>query len=190
VPVPVPEDYGPSFPISLYGASKLACEGLLSAFAHCFGLQVWIFRFGNVVGPRGTHGAALDFVKKLERDPSRLEVLGDGQQRKPYLHVTDCTAGMLHGLDHASERFNYYNLGPPDTTCVAEIAELVVREMGLGGASIEYTGGARGWPGDVPRSFLVPDKLARLGFRCRYTSRQAVELAVRELVAERRAAQP
>jgi UDP-glucose 4-epimerase len=188
VPTPVPEDFGPAFPISLYGASKLACEGLISAFVHCFGLQAWIFRFGNVVGPRGTHGAALDFIKKLERDPSRLPVLGDGQQRKPYLHVHDCVAGMLHGFDHASAPLNCFNLGPPDVTTVAEIAECVRAEMGLPDACIEYAGGDRGWPGDVPRSFLQPDRLAALGFRVRFASSQAMRLAVRELVAERRAA--
>ena len=187
VPVPVPEDYGPAFPISLYGASKLACEGLLSAFNHCFGVQVWIFRFGNVIGPRGTHGAALDFVKKLEKDPRRLEVLGDGEQRKPYLHVADCVDGMLFGLERAPASFNYFNLGPPDTTRVADIARIVIEEMGLEGVEIVFGGGDRGWPGDVPRSFLVPDKLAALGFRVRHGSGEAVRLAVRELVREWRA---
>jgi len=184
VATPVPEDFGPSLPISLYGASKLASEGLLSAFSHCFGLKVWIFRFGNVMGPRGTHGAALDFVKKLERDPTRLEVLGDGEQRKPYLHVSDCVAGILFGFDHADDALNYFNLGPPDATAVKDIAHIVIEEMGLAGARIEFTGGQRGWPGDVPRSFLQPDKLAALGFRVRYSSDQAVRLAVRDLVRE------
>jgi UDP-glucose 4-epimerase len=184
VPVPVGEDHGPCFPISLYGASKLACEGLISSYVHCFGLQAWIYRFGNVIGPRGTHGAALDFVKKLERDATRLEVLGDGEQRKPYLHVSDCVAGMLFGFTHAQAELNYFNLGPPDTTRVADIARIVVEEMGLSGVEIVFGGGDRGWPGDVPRYFLLPDKLAELGFRVRHGSDEAVRRAVRDLVAE------
>jgi UDP-glucose 4-epimerase len=184
VPDPVAEDHGPMLTISLYGASKLASEGLVSAFAHCFGMQNLIYRFGNVVGPRGTHGAALDFIKKLEVTPSRLEVLGDGTQAKPYLHVSDCVAGILYGLDHTDSELSYFNLAPPDVTSVAQIARLVVEEMKLD-ARIEFTGGARGWPGDVPKSRLQPDKLAALGFRVSRSSDEAVRQAVRELVRER-----
>ncbi len=186
---PVGEDHGPLFPISLYGASKLASEGLVSAFASCFQMKGWVFRFGNVVGPRGTHGAILDFIKKLEQDPTRLEVLGDGRQAKPYLHVNDCVAGILFGLAHAEAELNCFNLSPRDTTSVTEIAELVVEEMGLKGkARIEYSGGNRGWPGDVPRSRLKPDKLEALGFAVSNTSAAAIRRSIRELVAERRAA--
>jgi UDP-glucose 4-epimerase len=187
LPQALGEDHGPLFPISLYGASKLASEGLVSAFASCFGMKGWIFRFGNVVGPRGTHGAILDFIKKLERDPTRLEVLGDGRQNKPYLHVSDCVAGILFGLESSTQELNCYNLAPPDSTSVKEIAELVVEEMGLGGkARIEYTGGSRGWPGDVPKSRLKPEKLRALGFAVRHTSTDAVRMSIRELVHERR----
>ena len=177
------DDLG-KLPISLYGASKLAGESLVSAYVECFGLQAWIFRFGNVVGPRGTHGAALDFLRKLQKTPDELEVLGDGTQSKPYLYVTDCADGMLFGLDHASERLNVYNLAPPDTTSVARIAELCVKSSPQTGARIRYTGGDRGWPGDVPRSRMSPDKLAALGFRVRCTSDQAVERAVTALARE------
>ena len=184
---PVGEDHGPMLPISLYGASKLASEGLVSAFSHCFGIRGLIFRFGNVVGPRGTHGAALDFIKKLEATPTRLEVLGDGSQAKPYLHVSDCVAGILFGVDHVEDPLGWFNLCPDDVTSVREIAETVVAELGLSGtARIDYTGGARGWPGDVPKSRLRPDKLAALGFRVRMGSTAAVRRAIRELVAERR----
>jgi UDP-glucose 4-epimerase len=182
---PVDEKHGPLHPISLYGASKLACEGLTAAFAHCFDQRGIIFRFGNVVGSRGTHGAALDFIKKLELTPSRLEVLGDGRQAKPYLHVSDCVAGILFGVAQARGPLDCFNLAPPDVTTVSEIAEAVIAEMGLE-ARIEYTGGDRGWPGDVPRSRLLPDKLAKLGFRVRMSSTEAVRCAVAELVRERR----
>ena len=182
---PVAEDHGPLNPISLYGATKLASEGLASAFAHCFGQRAVVFRFGNVVGGRATHGAALDFVKKLEATPTRLEVLGDGRQAKPYLHVSDCVAGIIYGVTHAPGPFDCFNLAPEDVTSVREIATAVVEELGLD-ARIDYTGGDRGWPGDVPRSRLKPDKLARLGFRVRMRSTEAIRLAISEIVRERK----
>lgn len=175
-----------ALPISLYGASKLAGEAMVSAFVECFGLTARVFRFGNVVGPRGTHGAALDFLRKLARERTFLEVLGDGRQAKPYLFVTDCADGMLFGLDHApaSERLAVYNLAPEGTTTVARIAELCVAASPYPGAEIRFTGGDRGWPGDVPRSRMNPGKLAALGFRVRRSSDEAVEAAVRALAGE------
>ncbi|MDI3288237.1 NAD-dependent epimerase/dehydratase family protein [Polyangium sp. 15x6] len=171
-------------PISLYGASKLAGEALISAFVECFGLHATIFRFGNVVGPRGTHGAALDFLKKLRDRKIELEVLGDGRQSKPYLHVSDCADGMLFGLDHAEERLGLYNLAPPDQTSVARIAELCVKASPYPDATIRFTGGDRGWPGDVPRSSMSPDKLAAKGFRVRHSSDDAVRMAIEALARE------
>jgi len=171
-------------PISLYGASKLAGEGLLGAYVECFGLSGFICRFGNVVGSRGTHGAILDFCKKLKDHPEYLDVLGDGHQAKPYLHVTDCADGILFVLDHAKERLNVYNLAPPDTTSVRRIAELCVATSPFRHARIEYSGGSQGWRGDVPVSRLTPDKLATLGFRVRNSSDRAVELAVAEVARE------
>lgn len=171
-------------PISLYGASKLACESLISAFAECFGLQAWIFRFGNVVGPRGTHGAALDFFKKLKATPGELEVLGDGTQAKPYVFVTDCVDGILFGLERAQDRLNVHNIAPPDFTSVSRIAELCVASSPNPSARIRYTGGDRGWPGDVPKSRLDPAKLAALGWRVRHGSDQAVQQAVLALARE------
>jgi UDP-glucose 4-epimerase len=177
------EDLG-NLPISLYGASKLAGEALISAFVECFGLAATIFRFGNVVGPRGTHGAALDFLKKLRDKKTELEVLGDGRQSKPYLHVSDCADGMLFGLDHASEGLGIYNLAPPDQTSVARIAQMCVRASPYPDATIRFTGGDRGWPGDVPRSRMSPSKLAGLGFRVRHTSDEAVRMAIEALARE------
>ncbi|MFT3773196.1 MAG: NAD-dependent epimerase/dehydratase family protein [Minicystis sp.] len=173
-----------NLPISLYGASKFAGEALIAAFVECFGLTARIYRFGNVVGPRGTHGAALDFLKKLRDRKTELEVLGDGRQSKPYLFVTDCVAGMLFGLDHAEGKIDIFNLAPPDATSVARIAELCVAASPYPDAAIRYTGGDRGWPGDVPRSRMDPAKLAALGFRVSLTSDQAVERAVAALARE------
>lgn len=171
-------------PISLYGASKFACEGLISAFVECFGLSAWIYRFGNVVGPRGTHGAALDFLNKLKLNGEELEVLGDGRQSKPYVHVNDCVGGVLYGLEHASERLNVYNIAPPDFTSVRRIAELCIAASPYPRARIRYTGGDRGWPGDVPHSRLNAEKLNALGYRVSLTSDQAVEAAVRALAVQ------
>ncbi len=174
-------------PISLYGASKLAGEALVSAYAECFGIRGTIFRFGNVVGPRGTHGAALDFLKKLRDRHDELEVLGDGLQSKPYLHVSDCVAGLMFGLDaevRGNAHCEIFNLAPPDQTTVRRIAELVVVLSPYPSARIRFTGSNRGWRGDVPRSSMLPDKLAARGFRVRHTSDEAVRLAVRALVRE------
>jgi UDP-glucose 4-epimerase len=171
-------------PISLYGASKLAGEALVSAFVECFGLRGYIFRFGNVVGPRGTHGAALDFLGKLRDKKTELEVLGDGKQSKPYLFVTDCVDGMLFGLDRATDHLNVFNLAPLDATSVARIAELCVAASPYKDAAIRYTGGDRGWPGDIPRSRMDPARLAALGFRVRHSSDEAVALAVAALARE------
>jgi UDP-glucose 4-epimerase len=172
-------------PISLYGASKFAGEAMISAFVECFGLEGYICRFGNVVGPRGTHGAILDFCKKLKSHPEFLDVLGDGRQAKPYLHVTDCAAGILHVLDNArNEKPAIFNLAPPDSTSVKRIAELCVAASPNPSARIDYGGGAQGWPGDVPKSLIKPDKLAALGFRVRHTSDEAVKISVGEVARE------
>ena len=183
-PEPCAEQDLGHLPISLYGASKLAGEALVSAYVECFGLQGRIFRFGNVVGPRGTHGAALDFLKKLERSPAELEVLGDGRQAKPYVYVTDCVDGILFGLDHAQAKLDVFNIAPPDVTSVSRIAELCVLVSPYPEARVRYTGGERGWRGDVPRSQLDARKLARLGFRLGRSSDEAVRAAVAALARE------
>ncbi len=181
---PCAEDDLGSLPISLYGASKFAGEALVSSYVECFGLRGSIVRFGNVVGPRGTHGAILDFLKKLKEHPEYLDVLGDGRQSKPYLHVTDCAAGVLFVFDNASEPLAIYNLAPPDFTSVKRIAELCVQYSPSPNARIEYGGGAQGWPGDVPVSRVIGDKLNALGFKLSSTSDAAVELAVKAVASE------
>jgi UDP-glucose 4-epimerase len=171
-------------PISLYGASKLAGEAMINAYVEAFGFTAYVCRFGNVVGPRGTHGAILDFCRKLKAHPDYLDVLGDGTQAKPYLHVTDCAAGLLYVHDHAKERYNVYNLAPPDNTSVKRLAELCVQASPFPNAKIMFGQGQQGWRGDVPVCLFKPDKLAALGFRVRYTSDQASALAVREIARE------
>lgn len=183
---PTPESYGPIFPISLYAASKLACEGLITAYAHNYGIRAWIFRFGNIVGPLPTHGVIHDFVLKLKQDPTRLEMLGDGTQAKPYVDVDDCLDGMMFGHAHAAERFNCYNLAVDDRTSVNEIASVVIREMGLSEQAVEVVRGPgkRGWQGDVPYVNLDTSRMRALGWAPRLNSRQAVERCVKAVVAQ------
>ncbi len=180
----IKEDDGPCLPISFYGASKLASEGLISAFCHNFNFQAWIFRFANIVGSRGTHGVLVDFIRKLKENPRELLILGDGRQSKPYLEVHDCVEGMLFGLENAGDELNYFNLTSSDSISVREIAEIVVEAMGLEGAAFKYTGRDRGWTGDVPRVRMDPSKLSALGWKPRLNSKQAVTKAAQDLVKE------
>ena len=180
--ISIPENYGPLFPISFYGASKLACESLISAFCHNFGFQAWIFRFANVIGKNGTHGAAFDFIKKLKKNPKELEILGDGKQAKPYLNVKECVDGIIYGTKKANDQLNYFNLTCQGATNVKKIAEAVVKEMGLKKVRFKYTGGKRGWKGDVPQVRLDSKKINKLGWKTKLTSDQAVKTGVRDLV--------
>jgi len=178
----LPENYGPTLPISLYGAGKLGAEGLISAFCGTFDFQTWMYRFANIVGARGTHGVIVDFVEKLRKNKKELEILGDGKQCKPYLYVSDCVDGILYGFTHSSERMNLFNLSCDTTTTVTRIAELVVEEMGLHDVTFKYTGGVRGWKGDVPRFQLDAKKINTLGWRATLTSDQAVRKAIRDVL--------
>jgi len=181
-PIAIPENYGPTLPISLYGAGKLAAEGLISAFCGTFDFQAWILRFANVVGIRGTHGVIVDFIDKLKKKPHELEILGDGKQKKPYLHATDVVDGILFVFDHSNEQINLFNIGCDSNTTVTRIAEMVVEEMGLKNVKFKYTGGKRGWAGDVPRFQLSIEKIKKLGWKPRYTSDEAVRKAIREIL--------
>ena len=182
--IPTSEDYGPLLPISLYGASKLACEGLISAFCHNYGMQAWMFRFANIGGRHGTHGAIVDFIRKLRADSTRLQILGDGKQAKPYLHVSECVGGMIHGWQHSSEQVNYFNLGCEGATPVSELARYVIAAAGLKNVAFDFTGGSRGWPGDVPQVRLDCSKMEGIGWKARMTSNEAVQRAAMELVEE------
>ena len=177
---PITESQSPQ-PISLYGATKLSCEVMISAFQHLFDMQCWIFRFANIVGAktrkRGSTVIA-DFVRKLQADPSRLEILGNGRQLKSYLLSQECVDAMLYIVEHAKAPFNIYNLGCRDAITVDEIARIVVEKMNLTGVKFTRTGTEGGWPGDVPRFILDVSKLNQLGWEAQHTSREAVESAV------------
>jgi len=185
-PRPTPEDYAPLEPISIYGSSKLADEALLSTYTHSYGMTAWCFRFANIVGPRQRGNVIPDFVEKLLDDPETLEILGDGRQEKSYLHVTECVDAICHVVEHAADDLNVYNLGTRTTTSVTRIADIVADEMGLDPA-YTYTGGDRGWTGDVPKMRLSIEKLSALGWEPSQSSDEAVRRATEELVAELRA---
>ncbi len=182
---PTPETVGPLLPISLYGAGKLACEGLISAYCHLFGMRAWMFRFGNVVGPRMGHGIIHDFIEKLRRNPGELEILGDGNQEKNYFLVEDCIGGILFTMRHANGGCcDVFNLGCESTIKARDIASIVVEEMGLKEVALRYTGGSRGWPGDVPVVIYDVSKMKRLGWQASHTSEEAVRTAVRRILGK------
>jgi UDP-glucose 4-epimerase len=180
----VDEEFGPLIPVSTYGASKLGCEAMLAAYAHMFGIHAVVFRFANVVGSRQTHGVTYDFVRRLLEDPERLRILGDGGQSKSYIHVSDVVAAMLTLTDRGWAGFEIFNAGTGDYVTVTEIADLVVERMGLTGVRYEYTGGARGWKGDVPVVRFRSDKLAALGWRCARSSTEALLDSIDANIAE------
>lgn len=181
--LPTPEDYGPLLPISPYGAAKLAGEAAIASYCGTYGFRSWIFRFGNVVGPRLSHGVIRDFAAALGRDASKLTILGDGRQQKSYLSTADCVAGMRHARERATHRVNVFNLASEDATTVDRIAAIVIDAMGANDVSIVHTGGDRGWPGDVPRMHLAIDAMKSLGWRPQHTSDGAVALAAQSVAA-------
>jgi UDP-glucose 4-epimerase len=181
-PMPLSETFGPLLPISLYGAGKLACEGLISAYCHLFNMLAWIFRFGNVVGTRMGHGVIYDFIHKLGKNPKELEILGDGNQEKNYFLVEDCLDGMLFAFHHSDKQCDVFNLGCESTVKVSTIAQIVVDEMGLKDVKFRYTGGKRGWPGDAPVVIYDVSKMKSLGWEARHTSAEAVRIATGRLI--------
>ena len=187
----IDEDWGPLVPISTYGASKLAGEALISAYSFMFGLTGRVFRFGNVVGPRQTHGVGFDFVRRLLEDPTRLSILGDGRQSKSYIHVDDVVDAVLLAHRRATGDYEAFNVATGDYITVAEIADLAAEIVGLDPADVryEYTGGARGWRGDVPVVRLNTDRIRRLGWQNSRSSREALHDSMLALVEEARAGQ-
>lgn len=175
------ENYGPLQPASHYGAGKLASEAFISSFVENYGIQAWIVRFPNVVGERATHGVIFDFIKKLNRNNNELEVLGDGEQYKPYLYVKDLVEAILFVWKNSSERLNIYNLGVNSRTKVKDIAAMVIEEMKLD-ATIKYTGGNRGWIGDVPEFNYDLTKVNTLGWKANNTSNEAVRKAIQYIL--------
>lgn len=177
------EDFAPLEPISFYGASKLSAEAYISVFAHTFGGRAVVLRFPNVVGERATHGVVYDFLHKLKANQSKLDVLGDGNQSKPYLYVRDLIDGLLTAWDNSEGPLAVYHAAGAGTTTVRKIAEIVVAAAGCADTRIVFAGGDRGWPGDVPGFRYDTSKLQALGWRPRFGSTDAVRYAVDRILA-------
>jgi len=183
------EDYGPLLPISTYGASKLAGEALITSYCHMFDFTGRVYRFGNVVGPRQTHGVGFDFLRQLLKNPDKLKILGDGTQSKSYIHVTDVVNAVLLAAEDSADKFSAYNVATGDYITVSEIAELAVECAGLnpGSVEFEYTGGNRGWKGDVPVVRLNTDRIRGLGWQCSGGSRDALRRSMLAMLPDMKA---
>jgi UDP-glucose 4-epimerase len=181
------EDLGPLLPVSTYGASKLAGEALIASYCHMFGLRARVFRFGNVVGPRQTHGVGYDFVRLLKSDPSQLRIMGDGQQSKSYIHVSDVVTAVLCAHSKEPSGFRAFNVATGDYITVTEIADLAAEVLGLGKRPrYLYSGGDRGWKGDIPIVRLNTDRIRSLGWKCERNCRQALREAMISLAEDER----
>ena len=184
---PTPESFGPLVPVSLYGAAKLACEALIASYCNSYGLEAVILRLANVVGPRAGHGVICDFVSKLSRNPHELEILGDGSQRKSYLHVIDAVRALILGTEKFDSRVTVLNVGSHDTIEAMSIARITADAMGLNEVKMTPSGGVdggRGWPGDVKTMLLDTSKIERLGWHPSMGSAEAVKTAAYELAHE------
>lgn len=181
------EDHAPMVPVSPYGASKLASEALIASYCAMFGLHACVLRFGNIVGARQTHGVGFDFLRRLMSQPNRLRILGDGEQRKPYIHASDVVAAALCATKRAAAPFSVFNVATDDVLTVREIAELAVETVGLLRIPVfEYSGGARGWRGDVPVVRLDSARVRSLGWFPKRNSREAMRQSLQELIADAR----
>jgi UDP-glucose 4-epimerase len=183
------EDYGPLIPISTYGASKLAGEALIASYCHMFGLTGCVFRFGNVVGARQTHGVGFDFVRRLIKDPTELQILGDGSQSKPYVHVSDIVDAVLLAAVRAPRPFATYNVATRDYVTVKEIADIALHALGLEDTVLKFAGGDRGWKGDIPVVRLNTDRIRTLGWSNQMSSLEAIRASLDSLISDVRSGQ-
>jgi UDP-glucose 4-epimerase len=185
--LPTPENYSPLMPISMYGASKLACEALIASYSHTYGIKAVIFRLANIVGPRNRHGVIYDFIVKLRKDPKELEILGDGTQTKSYLYINDCIDAIILAMKKARKSIEIFNVGSEDQINVKRIAEIIIDLMGLQSVKFKFTGGVnggRGWKGDVKTMLLDISKLKSLGWKPEHNSEESVRKAAESLVNE------
>ena len=179
--MPTPEEV-PKVQNSLYGASKLAGESLIEAFSFYYGFSHYIYRFVSIVGERYPHGVVIDFVNKLKKDPKKLEILGNGKQKKSFLYIEDCINGMFTGIIKSDKQYNIFNLGHDDLMVIDEVAKIVIEEMRLKNVKINYTGGAAGWLGDQPIVLLSTDKIKSFGWKPKTSIEEGIRRTVRYLL--------
>jgi UDP-glucose 4-epimerase len=184
------ENFGPCFPISTYGASKLASESLICSYCYMFGIKARAFRFANVVGPKQTHGVGYDFIRRLRQDQSQLRILGDGTQSKSYIYIDDVIDAMMLVYENSKNNdaacFDIFNVATDDYITVTEIANIATSIAGLSKDSInyQYIGGDRGWKGDVPKILFDVSKIKKLGWKANKTSFQAIESSITSMYQE------
>jgi len=183
--IPTSETYGPLLPASLYGASKLASESLISAFCYLFGMKSWIFRFGNVVGKNSVRGIVYDLIKKLEKNTEELEVLGNGEQKKDFVYIDDCINGILLAHEKSNEKVNLFNIGSGTNISVIDIAKMVITETGNSKTLLKFAGGPKGWKGggwlgDISEVLFDINKLKKLGWIPKFTSNDTIKIAIKE----------
>lgn len=176
------EEFGPLIPVSMYGASKLSAEAIVYAFSHLFDIKTWIFRPANIVGDRATHGVIFDFLNKLKKNPTKLIVLGDGKQSKSYLYIKDVLSAVWLATAKTDRQLNIFNISSNSSITVNEISRLVIQQLNLKNVKTYYTGGRAGWPGDVPIIRIKNKKLNDLGWKPKYTSREAVKQTIADLI--------
>jgi len=169
------ESFGPLLPVSMYGASKLSAEAMISAFSNLFDIRTWIFRPANIVGDRATHGVIFDFIKRLKENPNSLTILGDGNQSKSYLYVSDVIEAIFMALEKTHEQINLFNIASKSFITVNEIAEIAIQELNLKNVKITHTEGKLGWPGDIPVVRIENEKLKELGWKPKLNSFEAVK---------------
>ncbi|MBM4158364.1 MAG: NAD-dependent epimerase/dehydratase family protein [Ignavibacteria bacterium] len=175
------EDYSPMLPISTYGSSKLSCESMICSYCHMFDMNAASFRFANVVGPHQTHGVGYDFVKKLLNDVKNLEILGDGTQSKSYIYIDDILSALKLVEGKYLDNHNYYNVATNDYISVKEIADITCEILELENVDYKFTGGNRGWKGDVPIVRLNSEKIRKIGWKNKYTSKEAIHLSLKSI---------
>jgi UDP-glucose 4-epimerase len=178
---PASESHGPMIPLNLYGGAKLAAEGLISGWAHTYDFRAVVFRFVGIIGGRMDHGVVHDFVRKLQKDATQLEILGDGSQRRSFVLVDDCVDAMLFALGKTEKNYNLVHIGNRDEISINETAEAILEVMRLQGVKRNYTGGKVGWKGDVTSNMIFTETLTALGWAPRHSSREAVAEAARRL---------
>jgi UDP-glucose 4-epimerase len=191
--VSVSEAAGPLLPVSTYGAGKIGSEAFISSFCSVYGLRGWIYRFGNVIGARMTHGVIFDFINKFRANPEELLIRGDGRQEKNYFLVEECIDGMAFGFRNIpmtdDKPCDVFNLGTTTVSRVTNIAEVVREEMGLKNARILIEGVKKAWPGDQPRVHFTVDRINALGWKTRHSSDESVRIAVRRMLGKEKGAE-
>jgi UDP-glucose 4-epimerase len=182
---PASESYGPLMPLNLYGGAKLAAEGLISGWAHTYDFQAIVFRFVGIIGGRMDHGVVHDFVRKLQKDPSQLEILGDGSQKRSFVLVDDCVEAMLFAMAKVKKNYSLVHIGNVDDISIKKAAGVITDVMKLKRTRFSFTGGKVGWKGDVTSNFIRMETLMALGWKPRHSSREAVHEAASRLAQEK-----